>query len=183
MLLLALGWLGGGNYLLQIARRLRPTWRRLLLVAICLLPLVSLGSHWQAIDLHDDWSVHAYIYQALDGIEPGGLVIVRGDGPTFALWYGIYAEEQRPDVAVVSGPLLAYIWYRDHVRHFYPDLILHEPTADGVTTDDLVHDLIDSNRDRRPVYATDPSEPWKVWFDFVKQGDAPVYRAYPRQGS
>jgi hypothetical protein len=69
------------------------------------------------------------------------------------------------------------------VRHLYPDLTLHEPTADNVTTDDLVRDLIDSNHDHRPVYATDPSDPWKAWFDFVKEGDAPVYRAYPSQGS
>jgi hypothetical protein len=146
------------------------------------LPLLSLALNWQAEDLSEEWSAHAYAYQALEGVEPGGLVLVRGDGPTFALWYGVYAEGLRQDVAVVSGPLLAYHWYRVNLRDLYPELIVSEPMASDVTTDDLVRDLVAENYPRRPIYATDPSEAWEEWFDFVEEGDAPIYRVEPGAG-
>lgn len=177
LLFLALCWGEGARVLARLARDLAPRWRRLILAGIALLPLLSLGLHWAEADPDDDWMVHAYIYQVLEAVDPGALIVVRGDGPTFALWYGVYTEKQRSDVAIVSGPLLAFIWYRDHVRHLYPDLVLHEPTAGEVTIDDLARDLIASNLVRRPVYATDPSEAWRTQYDFVQEGDAPVYRA------
>jgi hypothetical protein len=137
--------------------------------------------NWQNVDLSDDWVAHAYAHQALDGVAPDSLIIVRGDRPTFALWYGVYAEEQRGDVAVVSGPMLAFIWYRGHVRHLYPHLTLDEPTAAEVTIDDLVRDLILQNSSNMPIYATDPKEPWEAWFDFVEE-EAPIYRVQLKPG-
>jgi hypothetical protein len=175
-LLSALWWGEGVCYLVRLAQGWRPIPRRLALAAILLLPLISLALHWQAADPDDDWHIHAYIHQALEAVEPGGLIIVRGDRPTFALWYGVYAEDQRPDVSVVSGPLMAFIWYRDHIRSLYPSLILTEPTAEDVTIDDLVRELATDNLPLRPVYATDPKEEWEAWFDFVEEGAAPIYR-------
>jgi hypothetical protein len=175
MLLLALWWGEGVGYLLRLVQAWHPSWQRVILLLIFLLPFVSLALHWQAADLSDDWTAHAYIYQALEGLEPGSLIVVRGDRPTFALWYALYAEEQRPDLAVVSGPLLAYIWYRDHVHHLYPQLAIPEPAMTDTTIDDLVHDLVVQNLAARPIYATDPSEPWRAWFDFVQE-DHPIYR-------
>lgn len=185
-MLLAFWWGGGACYVLRLVPRYindsphAQFWKRLALLAVLLLPLISLVLHWGAVDLSDDWLAHAYAYQALDGVEPNSLIVVRGDRPTFALWYAVYAEGRRPDVAVVSGPLLAFIWYRDQVRHLYPYLILNEPRGtNDVTTDDLVRDLIIQNWTRQPVYATDPKETWDMWFDFVEQ-DAPIYRVQPK---
>jgi hypothetical protein len=175
VLLLALWWGEGAGYLVRLAQALRPTWQRTLLALLLLLPSASLALHWQSSDLSDDWTAYAYVYQALDGVAPGGLIVVRGDRPTFALWYALYAERQRPDVSVVSGPLMAYIWYRDHVRHLYPQLTIPQPSDTVLTTDDLVRELIVHNAPDRPVYATDPSDPWKAWFSFAQEGH-PVYR-------
>ena len=169
-------WWGEGVYLLLgLTRSLRPVWQRLALVILILLPLGSMALHWQAVEPDDDWETHAYIHQVLDAVQPGGLVIVRGDQPTFALWYGIYAEEMRPDVQVVSGPLLAFIWYREHIRHLYPSLVLNEPRGGNLTWDDLVHDLAASNW-YLPTYLTDFKEEWREWFDITRVGDSPVYR-------
>jgi hypothetical protein len=174
MMLMALWWGEGAGWLLRQADRLRPVWRRLALVAVVLLPVASLALHWRAVEPDDDWQADAYIQQVLEVVEPGGLIIVRGDRPTFTLWYGVYAEEKRPDVAIVNGPMLAYIWYRDHIRRLYPQITLNEPTEGDVTIDDLVHDLIVSNRSR-PTYATDPKVEWEDGVTFVPVAGSPVY--------
>lgn len=202
LLLLVLWWGEGARYLLYLVQRLalrtrssKPShrsrlnrkiearnriWVQVTLAIIVLLPFFSLALHWQSMDLSDDRFAHAYISQTLEGIEPGGLVVVRGDRATFALWYAVYAEGQRSDVALVSGPMLAYYWYRDHIRHLYPHLIVPKPTASDITFDNLVYDLIIHNYARRPIYATDPSEAWETWFDFVKVENAPIFRVQPK---
>jgi hypothetical protein len=179
ILLLALWWGEGIQHLLGLGPGLRRIWRRLILIAVICLPLASLILHWRTIDPDDDWEARAFIDEVLNRVEDDGLIILRGDRPTFALWYGVYAEGKRPDVALVSGPLLAFVWYRDQARHQYPDLVVGEPTVSTSTFDDLVHTLIEDNLPHRAVYATDPGESWEQWFDFIQQGDSPVYRAYP----
>ncbi len=179
LLLMALCLGEGAGRLLSLVHLHKPAWELLSLLVLLLLPVGSLLLHWRAAEPDDDWQAHAYIHEVLEVVEPGGLVVVRGDRPTFALWYGLYAEEQRPDVAVISEPLLAFVWYRDHVRHLYPQVILHEPTAQEATWDDLVRDLLARNMEQGPVYATDPKEEWREWFDFVELGDAPLYQIEP----
>jgi 4-amino-4-deoxy-L-arabinose transferase-like glycosyltransferase len=180
---LALCWGEGVVGLIRMVRSRARRWRRLVLVAIALLPLLSLGLHWGDADPDDDWQVHTYCVQVLAAVEPGALILVRGDRPTFALWYAVYAERQRTDVAIVSGPLLAFVWYREHVRHLYPHLVVQEPEAGKVTIDDLVRDTIAKNLERLPVYATDPSDAWKTAYDFVRVGDAQIYRAVEGGGA
>jgi hypothetical protein len=178
LLLLALWWAEGARYLIYLSERLRPIWKQAVLVLILLLPLASLILHWQAADLSDNWDARAFIQKALAGIESDGLVVVRRDQPTFALWYAIYAEDLRPDISVVNGRMLAFVWYRNLIRELYPDIILEEPTAANVTTDDLVHDLILLNYPLYSIYATDPVAEWEQWFDFVQEGEAPIYRVH-----
>jgi hypothetical protein len=181
VLLLAVAWGEGIRLLLIWARNLRPAWQRIVLVALLLLPLGSLALHWRAVDPDDDGQQQAYIRHVLEEVEPGGLIEVRADGPTFALWYGLYAEEQRPDVAIVNGPMLAFIWYRDHMRHLYPQIVLTEPGPGQDTFDDLVRDLIANNIRTRPVYVIDPKEPWKEWFEFVELSEGRVYEVHLKQ--
>ncbi|MGD2205498.1 MAG: hypothetical protein PVH17_01850, partial [Anaerolineae bacterium] len=175
ILLLALWWAKGARYLLQLAGR-----RQIAVILIILLPLVSIVMHWERNNLSGDYTVHHYINQVMQRAAPESVIIVRGDRPTFALWYAVYAEQQRSDVSVVSGPLLAYIWYRDHVGQLYPHLAVPEPTSADASTDDLVRDLVRHNLRDRPIYATDPSEAWQVWFDFVQEGDISLYRIRTR---
>ncbi len=175
VMLMVLWWGEGAHLLLGVARSWRPVWRRLVLVLLVLLPLGSLAMHWGSVDPDDDWKLDAYIHQVLDAVEPGALIIVRADRPTFALWYGVYAEELRPDVRVVSGPLLAYIWYRDHMKRLYPDLIIPEATGGNLTWDDLVYRLATSNTEV-PTYLSDFKEEWREWFEITQVDDSPIYR-------
>lgn len=167
LLPLALAWGTGAGYLLRLAERKGPTWRRAALVIILLLPLGSLAKHWHAADLSDSGMGEISMQRALDAVVPDALVIVKSDWQTFVLWYLLYAEGQRPDVAVVSGPLLAYPWYRDQVRRLYPELAVPEPVGEAVIADELVRELIAGNLDQRTVYATDPPVEWRAWFWFL----------------
>lgn len=176
MMLLALGWAEGVRRLVQMAGQRSYRWGRIALVVLLLLPLGSLALHWQANDLRGDWSDHTYAYQLLEPVEPDSLIVVRGDQPTFALWYAVYAEGARPDVAIVNGPMLAFIWYRQHVRHLYPDLVVGEPTGQPITWDDLVHNLVADNLPQRAVYLTDPKEAWADWFETEPEGRVPIER-------
>ncbi|MBN1657150.1 MAG: DUF2723 domain-containing protein [Anaerolineae bacterium] len=186
VLLLALWWGEGVRRVMGMVAASRPVWRHAALVIVAILPLVSLALHWSAADPDDDGLMEPYIEQVLDTVEvPGGagpssLLVVRSDGPTFALWYGAYVEQPEADVAVVSGPMLAFIWYREHVRYLYPDLIVPEPGKGKVTIDDLTRDLILDNLPYRPVYVTDPTERWEPWFEFVKVEGVALYVPVPR---
>ena len=183
LLFLALWWSGGAFYILElVAHHTRQRiWQQAALILLLLLPFSSLALHWQQIDLSDDWTAYTYATQALETTRPDSLIVVRGDRPTFALWYAVYAEGQRPDVALVSGPMLAFIWYRAHMRRLYPHLVIPEPNmTEQVTTDDLVRELITANQEQVPLYASDPKETWEEWADFAKEG--PIYRIQLRQG-
>jgi hypothetical protein len=155
-------------------RRQRKIWQRLALTILILLPAVSVALHWQAVDPDDDWESRIYFEQVLETVPQGSLIIVRADQPTFALWYAVYAEGMRPDVRIVSGPMLAFIWYRDHIRNLYPGLVINVPRGKNLTWDDLVYDLVASNSDL-PTYMTDFKEEWRQWFDLTKVGESPIY--------
>lgn len=175
VMLMALWWGEGVRRLLSLVQAQRKEWLRWALVGVLLLPLMSLALHWRAVRPDDDWQAHAFVYQVVDAVGPQSVIVVRADGPTFALWYGFYAEELRSDIAVVNGPLLAYYWYRDNMRHLYPYLILNEPGPEVETFDDLVHDLVTSNRSRT-FYAVDPKEEWEQWAEFVPVEGAAIQR-------
>jgi hypothetical protein len=193
VMLLTILWGGGALMLLLIAQSIlgprvdisssqpvKTIWRLWMPLIIMLLPLAALTTNWSRISLRDDHAATTYITQVLDVIEPGGLVVTRRDSPTFSLWYAVYTQNQRPDVVVVNGRMLGYLWYREQVRDGYPDINVPYATSGALTTDDLIRELIENNYSQRPVYATDPVDLWKEWFDFVPLGEAPVYRIQVR---
>jgi hypothetical protein len=48
----------------------------------------------------------------LDSASPNTVLLVAGDNDTYPLWYEQVVERRRPDVAVVTIPLLPAEWYR-----------------------------------------------------------------------
>lgn len=55
----------------------------------------------------------------LEPLPPRAVLLALGDNDTYPLWYLQEVEGVRPDVAVVTVPLLAVRWYRDEIarRH------------------------------------------------------------------
>lgn len=175
-----LGWSEGARRLLDLVNRLAPAGRWLILAGILALSFLSLGTHWGQVDLSNEHETSTYLTGVLNRLEPAALVITRGDAPTFALWYGLYAESQRPDVAVVNAPLLVYPWYRVQIRRLYPDLNVVEPESEPTPLAFQVKDLIAGALPTRAVYATDPDPSWQAEFSFILTDSAPLYRVLPK---
>lgn len=182
LLFQCLWWGEGCRFLLTTLNLSRSStaWKKGLLALLLILPLFSLARNWSDIDLSHDRSVPEYVHNVLETVTPDSVVIVRGDRPTFSLWYAIFAQRQREDIAVVSGPLLAYTWYRHQIRSQYPHLLVPEPSQRKVTIDDVVVSFVTANLSHHPVWATDPSDQWTTTLKFEAQGQAPVYRVHPR---
>jgi len=150
-------------------------WRWWPPLIILFLILVSLTSHWTENDLSHDISAKIYLTEILSSVPEGSLVVTRRDRATFGLWYETYVNEQREDIAVVNGRMLAYTWYREQMRSLYAPLSVPRPEGD-ITSDELVRDFILQNIDQRPVYATDPAQEWEMWFNFISEEGANVYQ-------
>ncbi len=76
-----------------------------------------------------------YARLLLESVPPNGVLVAAGDNDTFPLWYLQQVEEVRPDVSIVTAPLLGAPWYRSALA------------ADGL----LGNDLVSSWRGMGPV--------------------------------
>lgn len=125
------------------ARRAWPA-----LIALCLLlPALNLARWWPAMDLSQDRLALSAAEEALQEAGEGALLLVHGDGPTFAVWYAHYALGRRPDVIVVNTALWNYDWYREGMSRQAPELA--PAGGDAPATLDA---LIEAFRETRPVY-------------------------------
>ena len=83
--------------------------------------LVDLPKRYAAVDPRNEDLAH-YAEVTLANSPQGETIYPQGDGKTFALWFYHFGLGIRPDVKVISRDLLQYDWYRDGLRHTYPDL-------------------------------------------------------------
>lgn len=70
------------------------------------------------------------------------MIFTKDDQSTFSLWYFHFAENQRPDIKVISEGLLGFDWYRQSLRTTYSSLRIPE-----ISNLAPFH-LIDQNPDR-----------------------------------
>ncbi len=106
-----------------------------------------IAGRWQQHSPADDLAARATANSAQDA-APNAVVLTAADRETFALWYGVYGLNARPDVAVVNVSLFGFDWYRRSLAERHPDLL---PSGDDVTG---LEELIPGWLARRPVYAT-----------------------------
>lgn len=105
-------WAGFGA--VAAARRvvLRP--RAAAAVAVCL-AVLPVGLNWRAIHIERVDEQHRAEREAralLESVPPNGVFIAVGDNDTYPLWYMQQVEHVRPDVIVVTAPLLPAQWAR-----------------------------------------------------------------------
>jgi hypothetical protein len=150
-------WMGHGAAALLIAaeklgtRRQRPTTViQGLTVGLLLLPLIWLVWNWGQMDLTHEHRAQDFAQEALNAVEPGGMILVGSDAYTFALWYYRYVEQLRPDVLVVNSAMMGFDWYRHTIAVNHPEVVQQGEGATRFTK----LDLILRNIDQRPIYLT-----------------------------
>ncbi|HEX7937404.1 MAG TPA: DUF2723 domain-containing protein, partial [Gemmatimonadaceae bacterium] len=104
-------WAGMGA--VALARQWkRPDWTGVLVAAV---PIVL---NWHAVTRRDATEAlvpRRWAEALLESAPPRAVLFVAGDNDTYPLWYSQHVNGVRPDVAVVTLPLLATRWYRDEV--------------------------------------------------------------------
>jgi len=98
-----------------------PVFQRLGWIALAL-PLALILLNFQSNNLKDDHLVRHNVESLLLEVPENTILETPGDPTIFALWYIIFAEEQRSDIIPVDSDLFAFDWYRNRLQLLYPDL-------------------------------------------------------------
>ncbi len=93
------------------------------LVAIGMIAVNSY-SHYQQVDASQDTRAEDFGEAVLTTAPPDAIVLSSIDEDVFVLWYFHFALGLRPDLKVISYPLLGEPWYVDTIQHIYPDVEL-----------------------------------------------------------
>jgi hypothetical protein len=106
-------WAGYG--LIAVSRRYGKPWPTLAVVMSC----IPIATNWNAIH-HERSTEQQRADQEsramLHSVPPNGIFLAIGDNDTYPLWYLQQAEGYRPDVTVVTIPLLGAPWYRAELQ-------------------------------------------------------------------
>lgn len=125
-------WVGlGAADLLSRPALARPRRAALALAALALALLWQAPSTARAVDASQDRRAIRYALAVLEQAPAGALILTSTDRDTFPLWYYHFGLGRRPDLTLVTGPLLAFPWYRESLRAAYPDLRLPEQAPAG----------------------------------------------------
>ncbi|MBW2308258.1 MAG: DUF2723 domain-containing protein [Deltaproteobacteria bacterium] len=135
-------WFGVGLHLLgctvhRLATRgAPPHFTRLRMAAVIAVGLVGVAGTGAAVDqVRRNWEfvrkagvdARDYVRSIFSAAEGRTLVITKGDGYTFALWYQKFVVTRRRDLTVVDVRMLGMNygqWFLDHLRTLDPDLEL-----------------------------------------------------------
>jgi hypothetical protein len=92
-------------------------------VALAALPVVALVSSFPYADRSRTFIAADYVANALDGVEPGGMLLT-GDWQLYSpLLYSRLVEGRRPDVVAIDLHLLRRSWYYGYLERQFPDTV------------------------------------------------------------
>jgi hypothetical protein len=149
-LMLFVVWLGWGLYeLLYPLSGSQPVANSLIIAGLIVLPFLALSFNFSAQNLSQEREAYHYTRQSLQQVAPEAVIIADDEARTFALWYGRYGLNLRPDVAIVNSHLLAYEWYRQTLHQTHPQLLLTDERGQPLTT---LPRLIEANLAHLPLY-------------------------------
>ena len=91
-------------------------------VAALVLAAAPIGLNWRATDRSADGPItlaQRFATALLDASPPNAVLFVAGDNDTYPVWYLQRVHRYRPDVTVVTLPLLPAMWYRAELARRY----------------------------------------------------------------
>lgn len=144
------------------ALKLRMGWPRrkwaywpILVVLGMALPVFSLIANYARLDLSNDRSAESWAKTRLSISPPNAILLSYSDATTFAVWYGQYIQNQRPDLVVIDARLFSADWYRRNLARLYPNLSLSSE-AKIAAAKDLASILAVANPARPVLIVTEP---------------------------
>lgn len=149
-------WIGcGAHQALTVVGRLRPA--ALCAVAGCAVLLLAQGAAtWRQVDASQDRRAITFATVVMRDAPAQAILVTESDADSFPLWYAHFALGNRPDTAVVVGPLLDFAWYRANVRVRYPGLSIPDALPES-----WAEHLAEVNRGR-PVCTIQDLEPVRL---------------------
>jgi hypothetical protein len=88
----------------------------------CVVAAVPIALNWTAVDrrsMPEAALPRGVAAALLEPLPPRSVLFVSGDNDTYPLWYAQQVEHMRPDVTIVTLPLLGAAWYVDELRRRY----------------------------------------------------------------
>jgi len=154
-------WVGQGAILLGriVAQRFDQPRVAAMGLVVAALPIAL---NWHAVDRRREPAAslpNAFARATLESTPPKAVLFVAGDNDTYPLWYTQVAEHVRPDVSIVTVPLLPAVWYRAELAR---RLGLYEPadtTGWRGTRRELAAIAARVERSGRPIAASVGLEP------------------------
>jgi len=99
--------------------------------ALLIVLVVSVVTNYRRVDQSRNRIARSYGEDVFATVEPHAILLTTGDGVTIPLMYLNVVERQRPDVALISPPLMPAEWYLRQLRARYPDLTVPFDHYDG----------------------------------------------------
>jgi len=88
------------------------------------------------VDASKDQRAEVFGRTILKTLPHNAMIITEDDEATFALWYFHYGLKMRGDIAIIVKGLLPFDWYRESLKHTYPDLFIPQ-IGDGLSIDSI----------------------------------------------
>lgn len=104
-------------------------------VLVCLVGRVLLA--WKMVNPSADTATAVSLEASMQELPTNALVFTTADADTFPIWYAHFGLGERKDLRVVTTSLAGYDWYRETVRHMYPDLNFPKEGGGKAWIDDL----------------------------------------------
>jgi hypothetical protein len=118
----------------------------LALAALVILALAPVARFYTLNDLSRDRAARDFLAASLASAKDDAIILTSSDGPTFALWYGVYGLRARPDVTPINVNLYDYAWYRAALAAWRPELFKGQPADTSLAA------LLAAASSRFPVY-------------------------------
>ncbi len=124
-------WVGTALHGAWDARWRAVPWGRLLCLGMVAYLMLRFPQVYRQVDPRQETRSAEFAQQLLQAAPARALVLTQSDPDTFSLWYHHFGLGERPDIAVVSIPLMDYGWYRESLSYTYPQLNLPAMAQDG----------------------------------------------------
>jgi hypothetical protein len=178
-LLAGVGAVAVGEALAKGIRTKQARWTRPALAGIAALPLLIAAVptliNWRVVDRRREPMAslpRVYGRLLLESVPPDGVLVAGGDNDTFPLWYLQQVEMLRPDVRIVTVPLLPARWYRDELAAagLLATFVAERWTSSDLTLRSVMLHAEQQRRsirvstmvDRRSRVALDPTMGWAL---------------------